>query len=265
MGEVIAAMDRPPGAPLSRRPWPADTYDLVRTDTFHIGGWYYIFLRGTLDQYEAMAVAAARSQRRPPHLLIGPWTHSSFVSCQGEVDFGSQASGTDLGGIGGLNAEHVRWFDATLKGDDHGLAGVAPVRLFVMGENRWRGYDHYPVPGARIEDWHLHASGALRRRPAPPSSPDRFDYDPADPVPTRGGSTMLPPRWPPGPVDQREIEARPDVLSYTSAVLDAPYTVIGAVWVTLFAASSAADTDFVARLVDVHPDGRAINLTGSSG
>jgi uncharacterized protein len=76
---------------------------------------------------------------------------------------------------------------------------------------------------------------------------------------------MLPPRWPPGPVDQREIEARPDVLSYTSAVLDAPYTVIGAVWVTLFAASSAADTDFVARLVDVHPDGRAINLTGSSG
>jgi uncharacterized protein len=98
-------------------------------------------------------------------------------------------------------------------------------------------------------------AGRLRRR----------QYDPSDPVPTRGGSTMLPPRWPPGPVDQREIEARPDVLSYTSAVLDAPYTVIGAVWVTLFAASSAADTDFVARLVDVHPDGRAINLTGSSG
>ncbi len=129
-----------------------------------------------------------------------------------------------------------------------------------MGENRWRGYDHYPVPAGRVEDWHLHPGGGLRRALAPPSRPDRFHYDPSDPVPTRGGSTMLPPRWPPGPVDQREIEIRPDVLSYTSEVLDAPYTVIGAVWVTLFAASSAADTDFVARLVDVHPDGRAINL-----
>ena len=260
LGEVIAAMDRPPDAPLNRRPWPSDTYDVVRADTFHIGGWYDIFTKGTLDQYQAMAAAAARSRRRPPRLLVGPWTHSSFVSRQGEVDFGSDASGADLGGTGGLNAEHLRWFDATLKGDDQGLVGVPPVRLFVMGENCWRGYDQYPVPARRVEHWHLHPGGGLRRAPAPPSRPDRFDYDPSDPVPTRGGSTMLPPRWPPGPVDQREIEIRPDVLSYTSEVLDAPYTVIGAVWVTLFAASSAPDTDFVARLVDVHPDGRAINL-----
>ena len=213
-----------------------------------------------------MAAAAAKSQRRPPRLLVGPWTHTSFLSRQGEVDFGSDASGADLGGTGGLNVEHLRWFDATLKGDDQGLVGVPPVRLFVMGENRWRGYEHYPVAGARVEDWHLHPNGGLRRAPASPSRPDRFHYDPADPVPTRGGSTMLSPRWPPGPVDQREPEARPDVLSYTSAVFDAPYTVIGAVWVTLLAASSAPDTDFVARLVDVHPDGRAINLAdGSSG
>ena len=260
MGEVIAAMDRPPDAPLNRRLWPADMYEAVRADTFHIGGWYDIFTRGTLDQYQAMAAAAARSHRRPPRLLVGPWTHSSFLNRQGEVDFGPDASGADLGGTGGLNAEHLRWFDATLKGDDQGLVGVPPVRLFVMGENRWRGYDHYPVPARRVEDWHLHPGGGLRRALAPPSRPDRFHYDPSDPVPTRGGSTMLPPRWPPGPVDQREIEIRPDVLSYTSEVLDAPYTVIGAVRVTLFAASSAADTDFVARLVDVHPDGRAINL-----
>ena len=98
-----------------------------------------------------------------------------------------------------------------------------------MGENRWRGFDHYPVPAGRVEAWHLHPDGGLRRALAPPSRPDRFQY-------------------------------------YTSAVLDAPYTVIGAVWVTLFAASSAADTDFVARLVDVHPmDARSIWPTGSSG
>ncbi len=260
MADPIAAMDRPPDAPLNRTSWPADAYDLIAADTFHIGGWYDIFLRGTLDQYAAMAAAAARSGRRPPHLLVGPWTHSSFLRRQGELDFGPDADGADLGGTGGLNAEHLRWFDATLKGDEARLAGVDPVRLFVMGENRWRGFDRYPVPGARVEEWHLQPGGSLGRDPAPPSDPDRFAYDPADPVPTLGGSTMLPPRWPPGPADQREIEARPDVLSYTSAVLDAPCTVIGAVWVTLYAATSAADTDFVARLVDVHPDGRAVNL-----
>jgi putative CocE/NonD family hydrolase len=146
LGEVIAAMDRPPDAPLNRRPWPSDTYDVVRADTFHIGGWYDIFTKGTLDQYQAMAAAAARSRRRPPRLLVGLWTHSSFVSRQGEVDFGSDASGADLGGTGGLNAEHLRWFGATLKGDDQGLVDVPPVRLFVMGENCWRGYDQYRSP-----------------------------------------------------------------------------------------------------------------------
>jgi uncharacterized protein len=95
MGEVIAAMDRPPDAALNRRPWPADTYEVVRADTFHIGGWYDIFTRGTLDQYQAMAAAAARSHRRPPRLLVGPWTHSSFLSAQGEVHFGPDASGAD--------------------------------------------------------------------------------------------------------------------------------------------------------------------------
>jgi putative CocE/NonD family hydrolase len=260
MGVAIAAMDRPPDAPLNRRPWPDDTYDLVVVDTFHIGGWYDIFTRGTLDQYQAMAAASTRSGRRPPHLLVGPWTHSSFVRRQGELDFGPDADGTDLGGTGGLNAEHLRWFDATLKGVTAPLVEVPPVRLFVMGENRWRGFDRYPVPVARVEEWHLQPGGGLDRTPAPASLPDHFDYNPADPVPTRGGSTMLPPEWPPGPADQRAIEARPDVLSYTSAVLDATYTVIGSVWVTLYAATSAADTDFVARLVDVHPDGLAINL-----
>ena len=78
MGEVIAAMDRPPDAPLNRRPWPADTYDRS-ADTFHIGGWYDIFTQGTLDQYAGDGRGRARSHRRPPRLLVGPWTHSVFV------------------------------------------------------------------------------------------------------------------------------------------------------------------------------------------
>src|SRR4051794_11969854 len=260
MGDVIDAMSRPLDAPLYRRPWPADTYDRVNADTFHIGGWYDIFTPGTLTQYEAMRNVTARTGRRVPHLLVGPWTHSSYLPNAGQLDFGPAASGAVLDGRGGLNGEHMRWYDATLKGDDSALADTAPVRLFVMGENRWRAYDRYPVTGARIGDWHLQPGGGLDRRVAPDSEPDVYIYAPSDPVPTLGGSPMLAPTLPPGPFDQRDIEARPDVLSYTSDVLQQPYTVLGAVSVTLFAASSAPDTDFVARLVDVHPDGRAFTV-----
>jgi putative CocE/NonD family hydrolase len=260
MGDVIAAMDQPLDAPLYQRPWPADMYERVQADTFQIGGWYDIFLTGTLNQYRAMAEVAERTGRRSPHLLIGPWTHSMFLGSSGQLDFGPVASGANIDGRGGLNDEHLRWFDATLKGRDEALAGTAPVRLFVMGENRWRSYDRYPVPGTRTEEWHLQPAGGLDRAAPPDSAPDRYDYDPADPVPTVGGSTMLAPTLPPGPFDQRAIEARPDVLSYTSTPLRQPYTVLGAVSVVLYAASSARDTDFVARLVDVHPDGRAFNV-----
>jgi putative CocE/NonD family hydrolase len=207
-----------------------------------------------------MAAIAERTGRRPPHLLIGPWTHSVFLGNSGQLDFGPAASGANIDGRGGLNDEHLRWYDATLKGREDALAGTAPVRLFVMGENRWRAFDRYPVPGTRTEEWHLQPAGGLDRTAAPGSDPDVYDYDPAHPVPTLGGSTMLAPTLPPGPFDQHDIEARPDVLSYTSAPLDHPYTVLGSVWMTLYAASSALDTDFVARLVDVHPDGRAFNV-----
>src|SRR3954447_4617279 len=207
-----------------------------------------------------MRVVAERTDRRVPHLLVGPWTHSSYLGNAGQLDFGPAASGAVLDGRGGLNGEHLRWYDATLKGDESALGGTAPVRLFVMGENRWRPYDTYPVPGARVEDWYLQPGGGLEPAPAPDSEPDSYVYDPANPVPTLGGSTMLAPTLPPGPFDQREIEARPDVLSYTSAPLQKPYAVLGAVSVTLFAASSAPDTDFIARLVDVQPDGPAFNV-----
>ncbi len=260
MGSVIDAMSAPLDAPLYRTPWPVDTYERVHADTFHIGGWYDIFTPGTLSQYEAMRDVAERRGLGLPHLLVGPWTHSSYLGNSGQLDFGPSAAGGVLDGRGGLNGEHLRWYDATLKGDIDALAGTAPVRLFVMGENRWRSFDRYPVPGTRTEEWHLQPGAGLDRIAAPDSGPDAYDYDPADPVATLGGSTMLAPTLPPGPFDQRDIESRPDVLSYTSAPLHEPYTVLGAVSVTLFAASSAPDTDFVARLVDVHPDGRAFNV-----
>jgi putative CocE/NonD family hydrolase len=234
----------------------AGHYDRVQVPVLHIGGWYDVFLPNTLAQYRTTAELAAARDTRPPRLVVGPWTHVSVAGAIGELDFGGAASGAAVD----LTGQHLRWYDVCLKGQDDRLTDP-PVQLFVMGENRWRTYDTYSVPGARTEDWHLQPDGGLDRRVAPASAPDVYDDDPKDPVPTVGGATLLTPSRPAGPFDQRAVEARPDVLSYTSEVLPQPHTVLGAVSVTLFAASSAPDTDFVARLVDVHPDGRAMCVT----
>jgi len=234
----------------------AGRYDRVQVPVLHIGGWYDVFLPGTLAQYRATADVAAARGTRPPRLVVGPWTHVSVAGAVGELDFGGAASGAAVD----LTGQHLRWYDACLKGQDDSPTDP-PVQLFVMGENRWRTYDTFPVPGARAEDWHLQPDGGLDRPVATPSAPDVYDFDPKDPVPTVGGATLLTPSRPAGPYDQRPVEARPDVLTYTSDVLEEPCTALGAASVTLYAASSAQDTDFVARLVDVHPDGRAMCVT----
>ncbi|CAN5305660.1 CocE/NonD family hydrolase [soil metagenome] len=234
-------------------------YDRIEVPTFHIGGWYDCFIGETLRQYEAMKAQAAETATRPPRLLIGPWTHGAFegTTC-GDLDFGMMSAGSFVNADGSLTDRHLRWFDATLKGDESTLADRPPVEVFVMGENRWRGYEEWPVPGSREEVWHLHSEGVLSREDPGSYPPDEYDYDPRDPAPTVGGSSLLPPIHGSGPRDQREIESRPDVLVFTSDALQEDYTVLGAVHATLFAASSAPDTDFIVRLTDVYPDGRSI-------
>jgi uncharacterized protein len=237
-------------------------YDSVDAPTFHIGGWYDCFVGETLKQYEAMKARSSGAGMRPPRLMVGPWTHGVFESTLGDLDFGIGSSGTFLDYAGDLTDSHLRWFDATLKGEEGALEGTPPVKLFVMGENRWRGHEEWPPPGSHEEEWFLISGGSLRREPGRAGDgPARYDYDPDDPVPTVGGSILMADIHRPGPRDQRGIEGRPDVLLYTSQVLESPYTVLGSVYVTLFAASSAPDTDFVARLVDIYPDGLAICVT----
>ncbi len=236
-------------------------YDRVDAPTFHIGGWYDCFIGETIRQYEAMKIRSEGAGMRPPHLLVGPWTHADFGSTFGDLDFGLGSMGAFVNYRGDLTDRHLRWFDATLKGDDSALEATPPVQVFVMGENRWRGYDEWPPPGSRTEDWHLRSGGLLTREPGENGEePGEYDYDPTDLVPTLGGPTLMAPIHGPGARDQRGIEDRPDVLTYTSEPLTEDYTVLGAVYATIFAASSAPDTDFVARLVDVHPDGRAIGI-----
>ena len=247
-------------------------YDLVEAPTLHIGGWYDCFIGETLRQYEAMKEQAKKKDMRPPRLLVGPWSHGRFESLVGDLDFGLASSGTLLNYRGDLTDYHLRWFDATLKGDEEALEEIPPVEVFVMGATRWRGFEEWPAPGAREEHRYFNSGGAAntasgdgglsRERPDSTGSvPDEYDYDPHNPVPTIGGATLLPPIMRRGPRDQRPNEERSDVLCYTGEVLKESCTVLGPVYVTLFAASSAPDTDFVARLVDVYPDGRALVVT----
>ena len=236
-------------------------YDHVEAPTFHIGGWYDCFIGETLRQYEAIKEQAKAAGTRQPRLLVGPWTHGEFGSAVGDLDFGIGSSGAFLNYSGDLTEAHLRWFDATLKGDERSLEERPAVEVFVMGENRWHGYEEWPVPDAREERWHLHGDGRLSRERPEQGEPDEYDYDPTDPVPTVGGAILMAPIHRPGARDQRAIEGRPDVLVYTSDALQDDYTALGPVHATLFAATSAPDTDFVVRLVDVYPDGMAIGVT----
>jgi len=203
-----------------------------------------------------------RALGRPTKLLIGPWTHLQSQMPVGELNFGfaSQASFMNL--QFDMDRLQLRWFDHWLKGIDTGMLAEPPISLFVMGANVWRNEQEWPLARAVATAYYLHADGVLSAvEPAGSEPADRFVYDPANPVPTHGGALLMAPEYVAGPVDQRGIEARADVLTYTSAVLDRDMEVTGPVGVTLWACSSAPDTDFVARLVDVYPDGRAYNLT----
>ena len=198
-----------------------------------LGGWYDIFLPWQLRDYAALKAAG-----REPYLTVGPWAHSS------------------QGVIAASLRESLAWLRAHLLGDRR-LLREAPVRVFVMGADTWRDFSTWPPPGTRSQRWHLHPGGALAVAPPPPSEPDHYRYEPARPTPSVGGPLLTADA---GPRDNRALEARPDVLSYTSAPLDGELEVMGTVRAELFVRSSLPHTDFFVRLCDVHPSGRSVNL-----
>jgi hypothetical protein len=240
----------------------------ITVPSLNIGGWYDIFLGGTLRNYLGMRERGPTPDARQARLIVGPWLHGVlWPNVNGEVDFGvlSQGLALDLDGI------LLRWFDHWLKGLDTGLLAEPPVKIFVMGENVWRDEPAWPPPRARETPYYLRSGGHASTldgdgwlaTAAPGQEPaDHYLYDPRNPVPTRGGGLCC---WPaavaPGAYDQRPVEARPDVLVYSTPPLAAAVEVTGPVRVRLWAASSAPDTDFTAKLVDVEPSGFARNLT----
>jgi putative CocE/NonD family hydrolase len=263
----------------------------------YVGGWYDLYREN--EFYSTLAPL----KKSPIRLLMGPWAHGTYGSSTlGDVDFGPEAA---LSSATQLELQ-LRWFDQTLKGLDTGILSDPPVRIFVMGGGdgrrggagrlrhggHWRSESTWPLPDTKFTDYYLHDSNSLS--PAAPTeseSANSYFYDPKDPVPTVGGASYYfiypdrnptdPRRWyvPYGPQDQREslstclfcktnlpLSARQDVLVFQTAPLDRDVEVTGPLTMKLWISSSAVDTDFTAKLIDVYPpsedypDGYAMNL-----
>ena len=247
--------------------------DQVAVPTLNLTGWYDLFLLGQLaDHVEIREKGKTEVARKNNRLVIGPWVHdigerSTFrAENPGEkgVDFGPEAE-VDLSRV------MLRWFDHWIKEMENGVKEEPPVKIFVMGENYWRYEQEWPLARTRYTKYYLRSGGQAnslrgdgrlsREVPEEGESADRYTYDPSDPVPTAGGSNCC---WSDvvvmGPTDQRPVEWRQDVLVYTSEELSEPLEVTGPITVKLFASTSGKDTDWTAKLVDVHPSGLALNL-----
>jgi putative CocE/NonD family hydrolase len=220
-------------------------HDRIEIPAYNLSGWHDEGYGpvGAIRNYQG-------TRKNGSRLLIGPWRHGTprlDRVREGELDFGVNA---------GLDHDSLllRWFDFHLKGESNGLDREKPVAIFVMGENRWREEDDWPLARRVDTPYYLRSGGRLSLEPpGGDERPDGYSYDPKDPLVDPHGGAQ-------GPYDQSPLETRKDVLVYQTEPLVKDLEVTGHVRVELFASSSAKDTDFVVRLLDVHPDGRAFNL-----
>lgn len=228
----------------------------VTAAALHIGGSYDLFASGALHNFEGLKKNAATADARAgQRLLFGPWVHGSLqsnMSVIGQRDFGWRS-------MVSLTETKLTWFDHWLRDVDNEVASQAPVRIYVMNSG-WRQGQEWPLEGTEWTRFYLHSAGRaislngdgrLTRDTPGSEPPDVFLYSPLNPTPTGGAD---------GIYDQRAVETRFDVLVYSTPPLSEPLEVTGPVTMVLHAASTAPDTDFTAKLVDVAPDGYAANL-----
>ena len=241
-------------------------YEKVNVPCFHVAGWFDFYPAGTFNHFLSMKEKGGTPlARRSQHILMGPWLHlgPSTNTCVGDMNFGpaSNTQGSQL------SQYNLAFFNKYLKGMDIDLPSV---RYFVMGENVWRNAETWPLPQTQWERFFLHSKGhanslsgdgVLSREEPGAEGPDTYDYDPLCPVPTVGarGETQLL-RVSPGIQEQSIIERRDDILCYTTPELKSDIEVTGPLTLHLFAATSARDTDFTAKLIDVYPNGWAYNV-----
>lgn len=226
------------------------------TPAMHIAGWYDIFCDSTFETFAAMKALGV-----PQRLVIGPWWHMPWSPNLGIRDFGEKAKSY-------ANDWVLQWADIWCR--EETPSAKTSIDYFVLGEDAWRTTHTWPPSGARASSYFLdsHGSansingdGTLVISPPASSEPDRYIHNPLDPVPSRGGrSCCFSFVSPMGPADQTDVEARNDVLVFTTEKLQRPITIAGPVELVLYASSSAVDTDFTAKLVDVAADGRTANI-----
>lgn len=231
----------------------------VAAASLNIGGWYSSSdIDGTINNFLGVKKKGRKLPAGTHHkLLIGPWPHCRIVASFGEMKFGEEAC-IDLKEV------MLRWFDYWLKGKDTGIMKEPPVKYFLMGANKWCTAQDWPPEGISFVHYYLHSGGkanslygdgVLNTEPPRDEKFDQYTYDPENPVPFPLGdleNVIL---------DQRTVERRDDVLIYTTPTLKEDINVVGPIKAKIFASSSAVDTDFVAKLVDVYPNDMAIYLT----
>jgi putative CocE/NonD family hydrolase len=239
-------------------------FSRVTVPCFHAGGWFDMYSGSLFTSFKKMQeLGGSEAARKGQHVFCGPWAHGGQLpSFVGGLHFGPTANAAGAFS----QARHLAFFDRYLRGKD---VEIPAVRYFVMGVNQWRNADAWPLPETEWTPFYLSSKGraqtaagdgVLRRDPPGAEPPDRYLYDPRFPAPTTGGRNLPTGKLVPGPLDQTHVERRADVLCYTTEELREDLEVTGPVRLHLYAATSAQDTDFVAKLVDVHPDGAAYNV-----
>ena len=237
-----------------------DKYGMIEVPAQFVTGWYDNLSREVFKAYTGLkrggGSAAARDLTR---IIIGPWSHDlDRADRNGDVDLGH-------GGEFDLPGLHLDWYDRRLRGIENGVDDEPPVRIYVMGDAEWRSETEWPLARTEYRPLYLHGegnagslagNGRVSLDPPADEPPDRFVYDPENPIPTLGGCDVMLDNA--GPKDRSVVQQRNDVLVYSGDRLEHDLEVTGPVTMTLYASSSATDTDFTATLCDVHPDGRAI-------
>lgn len=234
----------------------------IKVPAHTLGGWFDIFLAGTINGFTGMRKnGGSERARRESKMIVGPWGHGPSRKF-GEVDFGPTA-------MRNLFDRELRWYDHYLKGEDNGIDREPPVEIFYMGVNRWSHAQDWPLPGTRFTPYFLASMGGANsgggngrlgvEQPRDAAS-DEFVYDPNHPVPTVGGNNCCGTPTVAGPHDQRQVESSAGVLVYSSEPLKAPLAIAGPVKLKLYASTDGPDTDWAAKLVDVYPDGFAMNI-----
>jgi uncharacterized protein len=242
---------------------PSFRFEDVEVPALLVGGWFDIAPNALVEEFRALRSRGGGGEkvRQAHRLIMGPWTHTvNLTGNQGELNFGLLSQG-----IFQLLPAHLAFFDQHLKGVE---ATLPPIRYFLMGANEWHNAEDWPPLGAVRHQWYLHSGGHANtsagdgklttNAPTSNEQTDRYRYDPANPVRTHGGKLLSLGESVAGPFNQQHLETRQDVLCYSSEIFDQPLDIVGPVVLRLYAASSAKDTDFMAKLIDVFPDGRSM-------